>query len=340
MSRVAVVSFRLGGTDGVAVEAAKWCEAWRTLGHDVITVAGEGPVDRPVPGLAIRSHAPPRVDELVDVLDDADLVVVENLVSLPLNPRARLVLLAALEGRRALFHHHDLPWQRANLAHLEGPRDAPTWRHVTINELSRRELGARGISATTIYNSFDCDPPSGDRDATREELGAHGLLALLPSRALARKNIASALALCESLGATLWLLGPSEDDYEHDLLRLLARTRAPVHRGLAAHRTIHDAYAACDLVVMSSTWEGFGNPVLESVTHRRPLALWPYPVAAEIVAHGFTFFSLDDAAPLSKYLSQPDPGLLSHNLAIARREFNVRDLPARLAAVTSNWGLD
>ncbi len=334
MPRVAVVSFRLGGTDGVAIEAAKWCAALRSLGHDVTTVAGEGPVDVLIPGLAIGADHAPGVDELTDALAGVDLVVVENLASLPLNPAAREALYRVLDGRRALFHHHDLAWQRPHLAHLEGPRTAPSWSHVTINELSRRQLAERGVAATTIPNSFDCDPPRADRDATRAEMGLEGRrVALLASRALARKNVAGALTLAAELGATLWILGPSEDGYEPELAAMLDASPVDVRRGLVPGRDVHDAYAAADLVVMSSTWEGFGNPVIESVTHRRPLALYPYPVAVEIERHGFRFFGLDDVEGIDSFLVAPDEALLEHNLVVARRDFNLDDLPSRLSEV-------
>ena len=55
----AIVSFRLGGSDGVAVEAVKWAGALETLGFDIETVAGEGPVDRVIPGLAIGAPRAP-----------------------------------------------------------------------------------------------------------------------------------------------------------------------------------------------------------------------------------------------------------------------------------------
>ena len=114
----AIVSFRLGGTDGVAVEARKWSGALSALGFDVRTVAGEGPVDRLVPGLAMGADSPPEPSDVARALEDADLVVVENLCSLPLNPRAAAVVAAALRNRPAVLHHHDLPWQRAQFAGL------------------------------------------------------------------------------------------------------------------------------------------------------------------------------------------------------------------------------
>jgi hypothetical protein len=54
----ALLSFRLGGPDGVSVEAAKWQRALTDLGFATVTVAGSGAVDHLLPGLSIgpRSH--------------------------------------------------------------------------------------------------------------------------------------------------------------------------------------------------------------------------------------------------------------------------------------------
>lgn len=330
------MSYRLGGTDGVAIEAAKWAGALTSLGHQVRTVAGEGVADLLVPGLAAGATRPPSLDELAAALA-SDLVVVENLASLPLNEPARQVLFAALWDRPAVLHHHDLPWQRAHLAHLAGPPARPRWVHVTINELSRHQLAERGVAAETIPNHFDCDPPPGRREQTRALLGVdEAPLALVPTRVIERKNLPGALSLSHALGATTWILGPAEDGYGPTLEALLADHPLAVVRGRPEGVDVHDAYAACDLVVMASTWEGFGNPVLESVTHRRPLALHPYPVAREIAAHGFRFFDLADARGLADFLAQPDEGLLDANLEVARRDFDLARLPARLAALLAD----
>jgi glycosyltransferase involved in cell wall biosynthesis len=332
VARIVVVSFRLGGTDGVAIESAKWIAALTTLGHRVRTVAGEGVADVLVPSLAINAMTATSVHEVEEALADADVVIVENLASLPLNLDARDVLYRVLEGRRAIFVHHDLPWQRPHLAHLDGPRTDPLWHHVTINELSRRELLERGIDAVTIMNCFDCEPPRGRRDSTRLRLNVDArTLVVMPSRALPRKNVEGALALCEALDATFWLLGPAEDGYEETLDELIHSANVDVRRGLPDGSDVHDAYAACDLVVMPSTWEGFGNPVLESVTHRRPLALFPYPVACEISDYGFRFFDLGDVVAIKSFLENPDYELYAHNLSIALEHFNLASLPTRLS---------
>lgn len=108
MPVAAVVSFRLGGPDGVSVEAEKWGRALRAIGFSVVTVAGGGPVDRLVPGLAIDAAAPPDDRELRDALAGAGVVVVENLCSLPLNvPAAEAVARVVLgvgDGERLVLH--------------------------------------------------------------------------------------------------------------------------------------------------------------------------------------------------------------------------------------------
>ncbi len=340
MAHLVVVSFRLGGTDGVSVEAAKWVRAFRDLGHGVTTLAGEGDADYLMPSLAIAAREAVSLDELARAIEGADLVVVENLVSLPLNVSARDALYRVLDGRRALFRHHDLPWQREQWRHEPAPLDQAPWRHVTINDLSRRELLARGIDATTMYNSFECAPPQGRRAAARSSLALEDTrVIVMPTRAIPRKNVAGGLALAERLGATFWLLGPAEDGFDDELERLLTTSSVRVVRDMPRGFTIHDVYAASDLVVMPSTWEGFGNPVLESVTHRRPLAVYPYPVLSEIRDFGFRFFDLEDAAAINRFLEDPREEHFDLNAALAVQHFNVADLPRRLATVLESVGI-
>jgi glycosyltransferase involved in cell wall biosynthesis len=347
---VAIVSYRLGGTDGVSVEAGKWAWAARRLGLEVVTVAGEGSADRLVPGLAWGADEVPSLHEVGNALSGFDVVVVENLCSLPLNPSASAAVAATLKGRPAILRHHDLAWQRPHLAHFGPPPHDPAWLHVCVNDLSRRQLVDHGIPALTIYNHFDTDVAPGRRGETRAILGvaSERPLVLQPTRAIPRKNVAAGMALAETLGAEYWLTGSAEEGYGDELGLLVARARVPVHRLSASTPradapapdapgpdgiTMADAYAACDVVVLPSTWEGFGNPALESAVHRRPLAIGSYPVAAELARFGFRWFSVDEPAALGEHLSHPDDGLVEHNLAVARRHFSLTDLPARLDAL-------
>jgi mannosylglucosylglycerate synthase len=319
----------------VSVEAGKWMAVLGRLGWRTTTVASEGPVDHRLPGLAIDATVPPPTRKELDAaLAGADLVIVENLCSLPLNLPAGLATAEALRGRPAILHHHDLPWQRPRFAHVtELPPDDFSWIHVTINELSRLELARLGIAAVTLPNAFDVDLPPGRRTATRERIGvADGeRLLLQPTRAIARKNVPAAVALAEAVGATYWLLGPAEEGYGPEATRIVegARTRAIWRPELDVAAV--DAYAACDAVAFPSTWEGFGNPTVESALARRPLAIGDYPVARELAAYGFRWFPAGDPAPLAAFLDRPDPALLDHNQAVARRHFSLDVLAERLA---------
>jgi glycosyltransferase involved in cell wall biosynthesis len=334
-----MVSLRFGEPDGVSVAAAGWMTAFERLGFRVQTVAGSGTADRIVPGLALDAPEPPSLAELEAALGGADLVVVENLCSLPMNPGAALALAGYLRGRRAILHHHDFPWQRGPADGWEGwPPDDPAWLHVTINELSRRELAERGIWAHTIYNAVEEVPP-GDRDRAREllEVPPDRWLLLQPTRAIPRKNVPGGIALAEALGAIYWLTGPAEDAYGAELRRLLDNAGCELRRGLPPELGIADAYAAADAVLLPSTWEGFGLPLIEAALQRRPAAVGRFPVADELAAFGFRWFPADDPAPLRAWLEHErhDPlaraALFDHNQAIARRHFSIDALTRNLA---------
>jgi glycosyltransferase involved in cell wall biosynthesis len=329
MPVAAVVSYRLGHADGVSVEAAKWIGALRTLGWEVVTVAGDGLADVILPGLAYDAPVgvdAPSVGELQAAFASADVVIAENICSLPLNPRAGRAVAAALGGRRAVLRHHDVPWQRERFADWREPLATDDrWTHVTINELTRRQLAERGIDAQRIYNHFDF-APHGDGASARQTIGVDGLLALQPTRAIARKNIPVSVAIAERLGATLWIAGPPEENYEAALDALIAATSARVVRDLPPGVSIADAYEACDLVTFPSTWEGFGNPTIESAIHRKPLVVGHYPVLDELRAFGFAWCDVDT-------LTLSDRGALDHNYDVARANFDLHDLPERLAAL-------
>jgi glycosyltransferase involved in cell wall biosynthesis len=339
---VALLSFRLGVADGVSTAAGQWAAALRQLGCGIFTIAGAGDVDRRIPWLAHDSTAPPRPAQLADALGDADLVVVENLCSLPMNPTATAAVVQTLRSRPALLRHHDLPWERRRYADVTGwPPDDPAWLHVAISEHSRRQLLRRGLRAITLYHGYADLPRPGRRESARRLVGASTAerLLLQPTRAIQRKNIAAGVRLAGQLDATYWLTGPAEEGFGGELREILATSRSPVLRGLPEGLTMADAYAAADAVVLPSTWEGFGMPLIESALAERPLAVGSYPVAVEVARLGFQWFPIDDPQPLRRFLADPDDELLGANRRLAVRLFGPAALRARLQDALNRFGL-
>ncbi|HEX5587804.1 MAG TPA: glycosyltransferase [Acidimicrobiia bacterium] len=349
------LSYRLGGSDGVAVEARKWEWALGELGYHVRRVAGtiddaRRPDDEELPFLAIEppDGCEPDPAALATSLEGADIVVVENLCSLPINPDASALaarVLAEHEGS-VVFHHHDLPWQRAGLLAPPGipPRRAQSL-HVTINDHSRHELEHRGFEAITIRNAFALDPVRGDHDGTRAAFGfaPDDLVLVQPTRAIPRKNVPGAIAFAAELaptfpgrGVRLWITGPAEDRYGDVFDRLVADSPVPITVGRAPSAA--DAYAAADLVVFPSTWEGFGNPVIESIAHRRAVAVGDYPVLQELREFGVELLSVDDPEGAAAWLREPRPDVLEANVERVRPHCSLVDLPQRLGRALERLG--
>lgn len=365
MRRAAVVSFRLGGLDGVSVEAAKWAWALEQLGFVTYRVAGRfldggRPGDVQIPALRLEDPTGTPTAELAaalaEALAPADLVVAENILSLPLNPTASAALLEVVADRRVLLHHHDLPWQRPGLwrtvapgrdpvGHLELPPDLPHGVHVVINRRSQRELWERRrIRSTVLYNRVDTRRTLPPRALARRvaDVPPEVILLLQPTRAIARKGIPRGLAYAERLAALVdrpvwyWITGPAEEGYGPTLEALIRRARIPVRHRPAP--TVEVAYAACDAVVFPSTWEGFGNPVVEGAWARRPVAAGRYPVLAELEALGLVTLPLEDPAALARWLADPDPTLLDRNVVVVHRHLDMVDLPRDLASVLHHAG--
>ncbi len=354
--RVAFVSFRFGATDGVSVVARTWMDVLADRGADVLTVSG-GPTtatpypNRTVSGLGLDDHLRPEQIEpaLAGALDDVDLVVVENLLTIPMNLSASRAAATVLAGRPAVVHHHDPPWHRERFAHItELPAHDPSWRHVAINHLLAAELAERGIHATVIHNAFP-EPPArtpAERASVRAEvraavgLGPDDRVVAHPVRAIERKNLPVAIALAEALDATYWLLGPPEEGYEAELARLLTAARCPVvHHPWTRSEGI---YLAADHITFPSTWEGFGNPPLEASLHRRTVSVGEYPVAAELRAYGFDWYAPDDVEGIRSALEHPDDPIqvarLDNNQRIARESFSLEHMAGELMRLLDEAG--
>ena len=299
MQPVAVqVSYRLGGADGVAVEARKW--EWALARARLPRAPRRRRARRrsaPRRHLAAvprhrsgRRAAHPIPARSSAALAGADLVIVENLCSLPINPDA-----STLDRRRArrARGRGRVPPPRPSVATRRACHPSPASRRIGPTRCTSPSTTTRACSSRTaastpspLRNAFDLDPLRGDRDATRAAFGfaPDDLVLLQPSRAIPRKNVPGAVEFADrargsrtdaSCGSGSPV--PPKTATTTCSPALVAEATVPVTVGRAP--SVADAYAAADLVVFPSTWEGFGNPVIESIAHRRPIAVGQLPGA-------------------------------------------------------------
>ena len=208
------VSYRLGGTDGVSVEAGKWMHALESLGFTPRRVAGEiadphttGEVpDLVVPWLALdaplrrdagcRSRCPCARRGGPHRRRERLLAPAE-----PARPPGRWRMPSRTPGPAVVLHHHDLPWQRPQTADVTDlPPTPPGALHVTINGRSRRELRPAASRRSRSRTPSTSTPRPVTASKTRDALGfaPDEIVVLQPARAIPRKNVPAALGLRRS----------------------------------------------------------------------------------------------------------------------------------------------
>lgn len=341
--RVAILSFRLGGSDGISVASEALAHVLGRLRYDVVTIAGEGVADRIVPGLSPAAARPPSPTEIVEVLHDVDLVWVENLLTIPLFPAASAVLADALSARPTIVRHYDPPWHRQRFARVSDfPKDRPPWIHVAPCTWTATELKDRGIQASVI-------PPAilvgrnGDASVAREllQVPSDQPLFLHPVRAIQRKNLARAVWLAERFGAVYWLTGPAEEGYHGAARQILDAARTTVRWKSFERIGIDHAYAAADLVLFPSDWEGLGMPPLEAAMRNRLSVVGTYPVAEEHRRLGFEWPRPESVATIRALLKDPQRRceIVEHNRVLAEAHFSVDVISDRLRELLGQWGL-
>jgi glycosyltransferase involved in cell wall biosynthesis len=99
-----------------------------------------------------------------------------------------------------------------------------------------------------------------------------------------------------------------------------------------------DLYAAADVVVLPSTWEGWGLPVVEAAAAGRLVVAGPYPVLDEIRALGITVHDPSELTEVATLLANPLSAhpLLEANRAAVRTHLDLNELPAVLSRLATH----
>jgi glycosyltransferase involved in cell wall biosynthesis len=248
------------------------------------------------------------------------------------------------------------------------PPRLPGVAHVVINSLQKDAVATRlGLEATVIPNvlDFDAPPPPLDEYALgfRGDIGLSddATLVLQPTRIIARKGIEHSVELVRRLAdrnAVLVLSHPAGDeglDYLREveahirdagiraifLAGRIGQTRGTTPDGRRIY-TLADIYPQADIVTYPSSWEGFGNALLEAVYFGRPVLVNAYPVyRSDIAPCGLRIVEMDGevtdevVAEIREVLD--DPSLRAEwareNFSVGRRHFSIGLARERLREV-------
>lgn len=259
-----------------------------------------------------------------------DVLIPQNALTIPMHIPLGLAITEFLAETNmpAIAHHHDFYWERTRFSigaaadYLQSafPPHFPNMRHVVINQPAQEQLSLRqGVSSLLIPNVFDFEqPPPQPDDYTeniREDLGIapDDVLILQPTRIVPRKGIEHSIKLVGRLNDPRCKLvishGAGDEGMEYkDMLSEMAEEEGVDLRFVSTRigevrqfdsegnkiYTLWDIYPHADLVTYPSTYEGFGNALLEAIYFRVPVVINRYSIFInDIEPKGFRLAVMD-----------------------------------------------
>ncbi len=310
-----------------------------------------------------------------------DVLVPENALTIPMNLPLGVALtqLIAETGIPTIAHHHDFYWERTRFSisavedylDMAFPPRLGTIAHTVINAPAQEQLSLRkGVGSLVIPNVFKFEeaPPQPDEYAAdvRRELGLaeDDIFILQPTRVVPRKGIEHAIKLVSMLQSPRAKLVVSHDagdegfEYKHMLedlaqeegvdLRFVGDRVSEVRQfdGLGRKLyTLWDLYPHADLVTYPSTYEGFGNALLEAVYFKKPIVINRYSIfIRDIEPKGFRLAVIDGfitrgvVAEVERLLRDERyrEATVEHNYAVANRYYSYSVLRRSLRTILTN----
>ncbi len=306
-----------------------------------------------------------------------DILIPQNCLAIPMHLPLGIAVTEFLSETRipAIAHHHDFFWERTRFSvnsvpeylDMSFPPTLPNMRDVVINQEAQEQLALRkGSSSLVIPNVFDFDNPPDQLDGyasdVRSELGLEeeDFFILQPTRVVPRKGIEQAIKLVSLLKDPKCKLVISheagDEGYEYlGMLEQLAKEEE-VDMRVVAHRvgevrqrdsegrkiyTLWDLYHHADFVTYPSTYEGFGNALLEAIYFRKPVLINRYSIfVRDIEPKGFRLLTIDGfiTPSISKRVeqilhdSQLREEIVSHNYEVARQFYSYSVVRGNLRA--------
>ena len=312
---------------------------------------------------------------------DIDIIVPQNCLAIPMHVPLGIALTEFLSETRmpAIAHHHDFYWERTRFSvncipeylDMSFPPKLGNMRDVVINQEAQEQLALRkGSASLVIPNVFDFENPPEPVDDyasdVRQELGLtdEDFFILQPTRVVPRKGIEQAIKLVSLLKDPRCKLVISheagDEGYEYlGMLEQLANEEG-VDMRVVADRvgevrqrdsegrkvyTLWDLYHHADFVTYPSTYEGFGNALLEAIYFRKPVLINRYSIfVRDIEPKGFRLLTMDGfvtptiARQVRQILTDSDlcQEIVNHNYEIARQFYSYSTIRSNLRAFISD----
>jgi glycosyltransferase involved in cell wall biosynthesis len=306
-----------------------------------------------------------------------DIIVPQNCLAIPMHVPLGIALTEFLSETRmpAIAHHHDFYWERTRFSvncipeylDMSFPPKLGNMRDVVINQEAQEQLALRkGSASLVIPNVFDFENPPELVDDyasdVREELGLNedDFFILQPTRVVPRKGIEQAIKLVSLLKDPRCKLVISheagDEGYEYlGMLEQLAKEEG-VDMRIVADRvgevrqrdsegrkvyTLWDLYHHADFVTYPSTYEGFGNALLEAIYFRKPVLINRYSIfVRDIEPKGFRLLTMDGfvtptiARQVRQILTDSDlcEEVVNHNYEVARQFYSYSTIRSNLRA--------
>ena len=297
-----------------------------------------------------------------------DILIPQNVLAIPMHVPLGIAVTEFLAETQmpAIAHQHDFYWERSRFSvgavkdyiDMAFPPSLPNLHHICINQAAIEQLGLRkGVTASLMPNVFDFDnPPNQSVDSyttdIRKEIGIKNddILILQPTRIVPRKGIEHAIKLVGMLNDDRFKLVISHDagdeglDYKFQLMELaeqegvdlrffaarIGEARQIDHDGKKVY-TLWDIYQHADLMTYPSTYEGFGNALLEAIYFRVPVIINRYSIyVQDIEPKGFKLLEMDGFITpqlvklVRRIVDEPSykESIVEHNYAVAKKYYS------------------
>ena len=316
-------------------------------------------------------------------LFDIDLLLVQNALSIPMNVPLGVALteFIAETGIPTIAHHHDFCWERnrflkngiKDLINSSFPPNLPNIFHIVINSDAQLDLMQRkSIVSTVIPNVFNFEKQlkidKNRCQAFRETLGLtpEDSLFLQPTRVIERKGIKHAIELVKAIDPLRCKLvishSAGDEGLEHlnwlkkyatslnvELIladNIVSDTPSAIDGNGNRMFSLWEAYQAADFVTFPSTYEGFGNALLEAIYFKKPVMINRYKIyVRDIAPKGFNLVEMD--GKITKTVIQKVKQLLgdsvhrkrmtNYNYKLARKNYSYKILRKILPQIASSF---